>query len=76
MLKKIKNMIFAYRLKRKIRKANKLHKLTKYKYLVIKYNQKLMVISKKQIKILIQRKFFNKKVTCRQIEKMALYITC
>lgn len=75
MLKKLKNMIYSYRLKRKIAKANELHRLTKFKYMVIKYNRRLMVVSKRQVKQLVKTGFFKRRVTCRQIEKMALYVT-
>jgi hypothetical protein len=75
MLKYLKQQWFEYKLNRAIEKANRLHKLTKYKYLVIYIRGKLKVIPKKTIKQFIAAKYFKQGITIAQLEKKALYIT-
>lgn len=70
---KFKKILFEYRLNRAIKKANRLRKLTKYKYFVILWKNKPIAIPKRTIKNWVKRKRL--KCTIQDIEKTALYIT-
>lgn len=80
MKKKIKKMntiqkiIFNWRYRRAVRKADKLHEATKRKYLVIVLNGKPVVLSKRRIRNLIATRHFRKGTTVADIENRALYI--
>lgn len=67
-------MVFAWRFKRAIRKANKLSRLFGMKYLVISLNGGLKVVPKQTIRELVARHRFRKGVTVADIEKRALHI--
>ena len=75
MIQMIKRMIFAWRYRRAVRKANKYAGLFGMKYYVLNMGGKLKVIPKKNISEMIHRRRFRKGVTIQQIEKMSLYIT-
>lgn len=74
MIQFIKDIIFAWRFKRAVRKANKLSRLFGMKYLVISLNGELKVVPKQTIRELVARHRFRKGVTVADIEKRALYI--
>ena len=65
--------IFEMRLKRAIRKADSMHRMTGHKYIVLRWKNTLVVKSKKHIKLAIKR--HELRCTIRQVEEMALYIT-
>lgn len=71
----IKDIIFAWRYKRAVRKANKLAGTFGMKYLVISLNGGLKVVPKQTIRRLVRAHRFRKGVTVADIEKRALYIT-
>lgn len=72
----ISRMIFDYRLKRAVRKADRRAELFNKKHLVVAFNNRPRVYMKESLKDLIRRRqFFRKGVTIQQIEKMAYYIT-
>lgn len=75
-LLKLKTAIFKWKIKRAIRKANRLHELTKYKYLVIKHQNKIRVLSKKKLTAMVAAKMFKKGISVRFLEAKALYVTC
>lgn len=75
MRKLIKDIFFAWRYKRAVRKANKLAKTFGIKYLVINLNGGLKVVPKQTIRRLVKAHRFRKGVTVADIEKRALYIT-
>lgn len=71
----IKDIIFAWRYKRAIRKADKMAGIFKMKYFVIIMNGRLKVVPKQTIRRLVRARRFRKGVTVADIEKRALYIT-
>lgn len=71
----IKRLIFAWKYKRAVKKADRLAKLTGLRYLVIYMNGSLKVVPKKTIKELVAKRRFRKGVTVADIEKRALFIT-
>ena len=75
MIKLIKELIFGFRFKRAVRKADRFHHLTHRKYMVLVINRKLEVLSKKEIKKFVANGIFRKGTTVADIEKKALYIT-
>lgn len=75
MIKLIKNIIFAVRFKRAVRKADRFHHITHRKYMVLVINKRLEVISKQDLKKFIAHGVFRKGTTIDQIEAKALYIT-
>lgn len=75
MIQIIKRIIFAYKFKRAVRKANRFHNLTGLRYYVIILNGRLHVVPKKTIKELISRHRFRKGTTIRDIESRALFVT-
>ena len=75
LIKKIRQLCFAIRYKRAVRKANSMAELFKMKYYVIYIGGKLKVVPKQTLKQLIARKRFRKGTTIEMIEKRALYIT-
>lgn len=74
MIELLKKMVFAWRFKRAVRKANKLSRLFGMKYLVISLNGGLKVVPKQTIRELVARHRFRKGVTVADIEKRALHI--
>ena len=75
MIRLIKRLIFAWKYKRAIKKADRLAKLTGLRYLVIYLNGGLKVVPKKAIKELVAKHRFRKRVTVADIERRALFIT-
>lgn len=71
----IKNFIFNRRLKRAVKRAEQLHKLTNRKYLVLRYNNRLIVKSKQDLKYLLKKGIFRANCGIQEIESIALYIT-
>ena len=75
MFKLIKDIIFGFRFKRAVKKADRLHHITHRKYMVLVINRKLEVLSKKEIKKFVSNGIFRKGTTIQDIEQKALYIT-
>ena len=75
MIKIIKELIFAFRFKRAVRKADRFHHITHRKYMVLVINRKLEVLSKQEIKKFVKRGIFRKGTTVADIEQKALYTT-
>ena len=71
----INKLLFNYRLKKAVKKADEFANLRPRKYLVIMYKGKPLVISKQKLKLWKTQKKFKKGITLEQIEKGALYIT-
>lgn len=69
----MKKRIFKWRLNRQIRKANKYHKLTRFKYMVILWKGRPVALPKRTVKEWIKTKKLN--TTMAHVEKYALYIT-
>jgi hypothetical protein len=69
----MKDIIRRFRLKMAIRKANKLYRETRYKYMVILWRNKYIVISRKKAKELVRQKYFG--CSLETIERMAIYKT-
>jgi len=74
-MKSIINWLKEYRLRKAIKQANQLNKLTKFKYFVINWRGVPTVVAKQQLKQLIKQKTFNKHITIEKLEKAALYTT-
>jgi len=75
MLQLIKDLIFGFRFKRAVKKADRFHHITHRKYMVLVINKRLEVISKQDLKKFIAHGVFRKGTTIDQIEAKALYIT-
>lgn len=75
MIQFIKKLIFAWRYKRAIKKADKLAKTFSMKYYVLVMDGKLKVVPKQNIRRLIRQRKFKKGTKIEDIEKRALYIT-
>lgn len=75
MIKLFKEVVFAWRYRRAVRKANKLAALFGMKYYVILLNGKLKVVPKQTVRELVRTHRFRKGVTVADIERCALYIT-
>lgn len=71
----IKRLMFAFRFKRAVRKADRLRHITHRKYMVLVVGGKLEVISKREVKKLVGRHVFRKGTTVSDIEQKALYVT-
>ncbi|MEA2041141.1 MAG: hypothetical protein U9N85_01125 [Bacteroidota bacterium] len=74
-IKRIRAWFFDRKVKKRIIQANKLAKLTKYKYLVLIYKGKLITVRKGDLKRLIRFGKFKKGTTIQDLERSALYIT-
>lgn len=74
-IRTIRNLILHYRIKKAVRQANELHRLTGYRYLVILWKGSLKVIQRRQIKQWIKTRKLRKGITIRDVEKRAVYIT-
>ncbi len=69
-------MIFNFRLRRAVKKANRNAKLMNKRYMVIVFAGKPRVYQKSALKELVKRrKFFKKGVTMERVERMAVYVT-
>ena len=75
MVELIKDLIFGFRFKRAVKKADRLHHITHRKYMVLVINRKLEVISKQEVKKFLSNGIFRKGTTIRDIEQKALYTT-
>lgn len=75
MIKLIKDIIFAWKYKRAVRKAGKLSALFGMKYYVLNMGGRLKVVPKQNIRRLVRAHRFHKGVKVADIEKRALYVT-
>ena len=75
MKKIIKDLIFGFRFKRAVKKADRFHHITHRKYMVLVINRQLEVLSKQELKKFIHGGGFRKGTTIADIEAKALYIT-
>lgn len=75
MFKLIKDIVFAVRFKRAVRKADYFRHITHRKYMVIVVKGKLEVLSKQELKKFVSNGIFRKGTTIGDIEGKALYIT-
>lgn len=75
MLQLIKKIIFGFRFKRAVKKADHLRRITHRKYMVIVLNRRLEVVSKQDIKKFIRNGIFRRGTTIDDIERKALYVT-
>lgn len=75
MFRLIKDLIFGFRFKRAVKKADRLHHITHRKYMVLVINRKLEVLSKQEVKKFLNNGIFRKGTTLSDIEKKALYTT-
>ena len=75
MIKLIKELIFGFRFKRAVKKADRFHHISHRKYMVLVINKRLEVLSKKEVRQFVANGIFRKGTTVADIEKKALYIT-
>ena len=75
MFQLIKDLIFGFRFKRAVKKADRFHHITHKKYMVLVINGKLEVLSKQEIRKFVANGIFRKGITTQYIEKKALYVT-
>ena len=75
MIRLIKDIIFGFRFKRAVRKADRFHHITHRKYMVLVINKKLEVLSKQEVRKFVAGGIFRKGTTVGDIESKALYIT-
>lgn len=75
MIQVIKDIIWGWRCKRAVRKADKLSKLFGMKYLVVYMNGSLKVVPKRTIRELVAKHRFRKGVKAADIERCAIYAT-
>lgn len=75
MIKYIKRKIFERRVVRLIAKANQRKELTGYKYMVILWNGKPIIVKKQELKRMVSNKYFAKGINIQRLEKEAIYIT-
>ena len=71
----LKRLIFAWRFRRAVHKADRMNRLTRLKFLVILLNGKLEVIAKQDARRLIRQHYFKKGTRIEDIEQRALYVT-
>ncbi len=75
MFQLIKDLIFGFRFKRAVKKADRFHHITHRKYMVLVINKHLEVLSKQELKKFIAGGVFRKGTTIADLEAKALYIT-
>ena len=75
MFQLIKDIIFGFRFKRAVKKADRFHHITPRNYMVLFINKRLEVISRQKLKQFIAGGVFRKGTTIRELEANALYIT-
>lgn len=75
MIRLIKDIIFGFRFKRAVRKADRFHHITHRKYMVLVINKKLEVLSKQEVRKFVAGGIFQKGTTVGDIESKTLYIT-
>lgn len=71
----IKDLILNYRIKRAVKLAGQLSKVSKRKYLVLMVAGVPRVYSKQDLKRMIAQRKFRKGTTIRDLEKRAILIT-
>jgi len=71
----IKDLVFAFQFKRAVKKADRLHKITHRKYMVLVINKHLEVLSKQELRKFCRNGIFRKGITIAHLEKKALYTT-
>ncbi|MBR1463460.1 MAG: hypothetical protein IJ604_08845 [Prevotella sp.] len=71
----IQRLVFAWRFRCAVRRADRLHRLMRLKFIVIVIGGKLQVISKQDCRRLIRQHYFKKGTRIEDIERRALYIT-
>ncbi len=74
-INRIKSWNFDRKIKKLIKKANKLRELTKHKYMILMLKGKPHIYRKSELKQLIKLRVFKKGTTIQSLEKNALYIT-
>ena len=75
MFRLIKDIIFGFRFKRAVKKADRFHCITHRKYMVLVINRKLEVLSKQELRKFVANGIFRKGTTIQDIERRALYMT-
>ncbi len=75
MIKRIKNWITHRRVKKAIKEATELSQKDGRKRLVLMTKGEPKVFTKKQLQILIQKKYFVKGTTIQDLEKLSLFTT-
>lgn len=75
MIKLIKDIFFAWKYKRAVRKAKKMSALFGMKYYVLNMGGRIKVVPKQNIRHLVRTHRFRKGVKVADIEKIALYVT-
>ncbi|WP_233582382.1 hypothetical protein [Prevotella sp. OH937_COT-195] len=75
MIRLIKDIIFGFRFRRAVRKADRFHHITHRKYMVLVINKKLVVLSKQEVGKFVENGVFKKGTAVGDIETKALYIT-
>lgn len=75
MIRLIKDIIFGFRFKHAVRRADRFHHITHRKYMVLVINKKLEVLSKQEVRKFVAGGIFQKGITVGDIESKALYIT-
>lgn len=75
MFRLIQDLIFAFRFKRAVKKADRFHHITHRKYMVLGINKRLEVLSKQELKKFIAGGVFRKGTTIAGLQAKALYIT-
>lgn len=75
MFQLVKDIIFGFRFKRAVKKADRFHHITHRKYMVLVINRELKVLSKKDIRQFVANGIFRKGMTVQDIERKALYVT-
>lgn len=75
MIRLIKDIIFGFRFKRAVRRADRFHHITHRKYMVLVINKKLEVLSKQEVRKFVAGGIFQKGTNVGDIESKALYIT-
>lgn len=75
MIRLIKDIVFAWKFKRAVKKADKQSRLFGMRYFVISLNGGLKVVPKQTVRELVRKRRFRKGVTVADIEKRALYVT-
>ena len=75
MIKTIKELIWGWRYRRAVRKADRLSKLFGMKYFVICMKGSLKVVPKQTVRKLVAEHRFRKGVRVADIERRALYVT-
>ena len=75
MFRLIKDIIFGFRFKRAVKKADRFHHITHRKYMVLVINKRLVVLSKQELRKFVANGIFRKGTTVQNIEQKALYVT-